>query len=133
MITALAHVCFSVRDLQTSLAFYRDKLGLTETFPVYDDAGVHAGQYLHIGGRSFLELFAGEVAGAGDKPSYKHFCLEVDDIHAEANRLRQLGVDVTEVKTGSDHSLQCWLADPDDNRIEFHEYTPDSKQAVALQ
>ena len=31
MITGLAHACFTVSDLERSLAFYRDALGLIET------------------------------------------------------------------------------------------------------
>jgi hypothetical protein len=39
---------------------------------------------------------------------------------------------VGEVKMGSDHSWQAWLADPDGNRIELHAYTPESNQVKAM-
>lgn len=128
MICCLAHVCFTVRDLDASVAFYRDGLGFTEAFPFVNEAGERFGQYFHIGQGTFLELFAGEHSDADDKHSYRHFCLQVDDLDAETARLREVGVDVGDSKMGSDGSLQAWLADPDGNRIELHQYTPKSKQ-----
>ncbi|MCL5270108.1 MAG: VOC family protein [bacterium] len=61
-----------------------------------------------------------------------HICLEVDDIQATAAALRERGVDVSEIKLGGDQSWQAWLADPDGNRIELHQYTPDSWQTPHL-
>ena len=132
MITGLAHVCFHVRSLDASLAFYRDGLGLAEAFPFLHDDGTKFGVYLHVGGRNFLEFFEGKVDETAGRPSYSHFCLEVDDIEQTAAELRTRGVEVTEVKLGDDRSLQAWLADPDGNRIELHQYTPQSKQAPSL-
>jgi len=133
MITGLAHVCFTVADLEASVAFYRDVLGLVPAFEFINDRGEKFGQYLHAGGRTFLELFQGErVEPAGERQSYRHLCLEVDDLRATAGALRRRGAEVSEVTAGSDHSLQAWLRDPDGNRIELHEYTADSKQGPYL-
>jgi catechol 2,3-dioxygenase-like lactoylglutathione lyase family enzyme len=127
MITALAHVCFTVKNLDTSIDFYQNKLGFTHAFDFINDQGVRHGVYLHIGGRSFIELFQGNYQEPA-QGSYRHFCLEVDDIEATAVQLRARGVEVTEVKLGKDNSYQCWLTDPDGNRIELHQYTPNSQQ-----
>ncbi len=127
-------MCFVVRDLNKSLEFYRDKLGLKETFDFVNDKGKRFGVYLHVGGRSFIEMFEGSKPPEAftDKFSYQHFCLEVADINAAAAELRAKGIAVTEVKMGGDNSWQAWLADPDGNRIELHMYTPTSKQAKAF-
>lgn len=130
MITALAHLCFVVRDLETSLAFYRDTLGLTPAFDFLNENGERYGAYLHIGGRSFIELFQGQIEAPAPAQSYQHLCLEVDEIEATVATLRARGVEVTPVKMGGDHSWQAWLSDPDGNRIELHGYTPESKQAA---
>ncbi|HET6429844.1 MAG TPA: VOC family protein [Phycisphaerae bacterium] len=132
MITGLAHVCFTVADLDAAEAFYRDKLGFTHAFDFINDAGKRFGVYLHIGGRSFLEMFSGELAAAAKGQSYRHLCLEVDDINATVADLKAKGVEVGEVKLGSDNSYQAWLSDLDGNRIELHGYTPDSRQAPWL-
>ncbi|MHC4716510.1 MAG: VOC family protein [Planctomycetota bacterium] len=132
MITGLAHVCFTVSDLDEAEAFYRDMLGFAHAFDFLDDRGARNGVYLHVGGRGFLELFTGELAGRAQGQSYRHLCLEVDDIEAAVADLAARGVEVTEVKLGSDNSYQAWLTDPDGNRIELHQYTPDSKQGPWL-
>jgi catechol 2,3-dioxygenase-like lactoylglutathione lyase family enzyme len=131
MIKGFAHICFNVSDLDASIAFYR-KLGFAPAFEFLRDNGERYGIYLHIGGRCFIELFKGELAAPAEKQSYKHFCLEVDDIEATAGELRTRGIKVGEIKLGKDQSFQAWLADPDGNRIELHQYTPQSKQAICL-
>ena len=133
MITGLAHLCFLTRDLEASIAFYRDKLGFTPAFEFFRPTGVKYGQYLHVGGRNFIELFqGGQVEPSGEAQTYRHLCLEVTDIRATAAGLRSRGVEVSEVKMGSDGSWQAWLADLDGNRIELHEYTAESKQGPYL-
>ncbi len=132
MITALAHACFTVSDLERSIRFYRDGLSLTPAFDFTDSSGRRTGIYLHVGGRSFIELFEGQVAAPADRQSYRHICLEVDDIEATVRTLRGRGVEVSEPKLGGDQSYQAWITDPDGNRIELHQYTPESWQAPSL-
>jgi catechol 2,3-dioxygenase-like lactoylglutathione lyase family enzyme len=134
VIKGLAHLCFIVKNLDRSVAFYRDKLGLKETFDFVNDKGVRFGVYLCAGGRAFFELFEGSKPPEPykDDRSYQHFCLEVDDIEATAADLRAKGIEVSPVTLGSDNSYQAWLVDPDGNRIELHMYTPESKQARAF-
>jgi len=132
MITGLAHVCFTVADLEASIAFYQDKLGFSHAFDFINNDGKRFGVYLHIGGRNFIELFEGKLDQPAKGQPYRHICLEVNDIKATASELRSQDVEVSEVKMGSDNSWQAWLTDPDGNRIELHEYTPESKQNVSL-
>jgi len=128
MIKALAHVCFTVRDLDASLAFYRDVLGLRQVFDFVNEAGERFGVYLHVAGRSFVELFRGEALPRAPGQSFQHFCLEVEDVAAAVEVIRAKGVEVTDPALGSDRSWQAWLSDPDGNRIELHGYTPESQQ-----
>ncbi len=132
MIKCLAHVCFHARNLDASIAFYRDKLGLKEAFPFLKPDGRRFGVYLHAGERNFIELFEGKPAAPAEGQSYRHCCLEVEDIQGTVKAFRARGVEVTDVTMGSDHSWQAWLTDPDGNRIELHEYTPESNQAPHL-
>jgi catechol 2,3-dioxygenase-like lactoylglutathione lyase family enzyme len=132
MIVGLAHICFTVSNLEEAIAFYQDKLGLLPAFDFINDKGERFGIYLHLGGRSFIELFKGNPQQLHQQQSYRHFCLEVDDIQSTASELRTRGVEVSEIKMGSDNSCQAWLSDPDGNRIELHQYTPESKQNVSF-
>jgi glyoxylase I family protein len=132
VITALAHACFTVSDLERSIHFYRDGLGLVEAFDFTRPTGRRFGLYLHVGGRSFIELFEGQVAAPTEGQSYRHICLEVDDIKATVQTLRERGIEVSEPKLGGDQSYQAWITDPDGNRLELHQYTPESWQAPSL-
>ena len=131
MLKALAHACYVVRDLDVSIGFY-EKLGCTRAFDFINDAGERFGVYLHVGGRSFIELFVGSAEAPAEGQSYKHICLEVDDVQEAVPALRAQGLEVTGATLGSDHSWQAWLADPDGNRIELHGYTAESKQGAWL-
>ncbi|MGC9521329.1 MAG: VOC family protein [Anaerolineae bacterium] len=133
MITGLAHVCFTVSDLDRAVEFYRDQLGLKEAFDFVNDEGYRHGIYLHLGGRNFLELFEGTLEAAAAGQSFRHICLEVDDIETTAKALRERGVEVSPTKLGRDQSYQAWITDPDGNRIELHQYTPESWQAPSLE
>jgi len=128
LIRGLAHVCYTVSDLERSLAFYCDTLGLTPAFEFIRPTGEKYGQYIHVGGRGFIELFQGELGELAEKQPYRHLCLEVADMEHTVSALRARGVEVSEIKTGTDRSLQAWISDPDGNRIELHGYTPESKQ-----
>ena len=128
MLRGIAHVCLNVKDLDRSVAFYCDALGMKHAFDFVRD-GKRYGVYLHVAGRNFIELFQREAPPSGSHPSYQHLCLEVEDINAAIATLRERGLEVTDAHFGADNSWQAWIADPDGNRIELHHYTPDSKQA----
>jgi catechol 2,3-dioxygenase-like lactoylglutathione lyase family enzyme len=147
MITGLAHTAFLVSDLARSRRFYESALGFTHAFDFKLDTGEVIAHYLHISGRCFIELFKGQVEPPAKRQSYHHFCLEVDDIQATVRTLRERGVEVGtvaldkdntwqvvpgEVTLGVDHTWQAWLTDPDGNRIELHQYTPQSWHAPWL-
>ena len=130
VITGIAHVCYTVSDLDRAVAFYCDQLGLTPAFPFINDEGRRTGQYIHVGGRNFLELFEGDLADAAEGQAYRHLCLEVDDLQGTIDALRAADVEVTGIKIGKDRSHQAWIVDPDGNRIELHKYNADSKQTL---
>ena len=128
MIKALAHVCFTVKDLVVSERFYGGLLGMPVAFEFKSAERGRWGLYLRAGPRSFIELFTGEPGAVPAQGSYRHLCLEVDDLAREVARLRAAGLTVTDPKRGMDLSWQAWITDPDGNRIELHEYTPESWQ-----
>jgi len=132
MITGMAHACFTVADLERALGFYRDGLGLKPAFDFVDENGRRYGIYLYLGGRNFIELFEGKLDAPAAGQSYRHICLEVDDIEVTSAALKEKGIEVSPVKLGKDHSYQAWITDPDGNRIELHQYTAESWQGPSL-
>ena len=130
MLKGLSHVCFTVKDLERSIAFYTETLPLRHAFDFARDDGTRSGAYLHFGGRTFIELFQGEPGeGAG---SFRHICVEVEAMDEAVAELRSRGAEVSDPKIGSDGNPQAWLSDPDGNRIELHELRPEGLQAKAL-
>lgn len=132
MLKALAHACYTVRDLDAAIDFYVGKLGMKQAFDFTNDTGERYGVYLHVAGRSFIELFTGTHDGS-QGGSYRHICLEVDDVPRAVQALRARGVEVSDAKLGMDNSWQAWITDPDGNRLELHSYTEESWQAPALE
>ena len=132
MIRNLAHVCFSVRDLKASEDFYVGKLGLKAAFDFVNERGQRFGLYIHVGGRNFIEMFEGKPVPPAAEHPFRHICLEVDDLQATVEQFRNRGVEVSDPKLGNDRSWQAWLADPDGNRIELHQYTAGSRQTPHL-
>lgn len=132
MVTGLAHACFNTSNLDAIVAFYRDGLGLPVAFEFKRDDGSRCGVYFRLGRRTFLEFFAGTIAARADGQTYRHICLEVDDLPKTVAEFRSRGVKVTDPTLGKDHSWQAWLGDPDGNAIELHAYTPESWQAPHL-
>lgn len=131
MIKGLAHVCFVVKNLDESIAFYRDRLGLKLAFEFRNKAGARSGAYLHAGDRTFIELFPGQPTATANG-SFRHICLEVDNVEDEVRRIQAAGIQTEGVKMGADGSWQAWISDPDGNRIELHGYTPESAQVRFL-
>jgi len=133
---AIGHVALKVVDIERSLAFYRDTLGFAEMMRLNRDDGSLWLVYLRITDTQFIELFpGGEGARApgSDATAINHFCLECHDLDATAAVLRDAGVHLTvEPKTGADHNRQCWIVDPDGNRIEFMQMAPNSMQVEAI-
>lgn len=135
-LVGIGHVALKVSDIERSLAFYRDRLSFTEMMRLNRDDGSLWLVYLRVTDTQFVEIFPGgegDRAPGSGRTAINHFCLECNDIEATAATLRAEGIALTvEPKMGADGNRQCWIDDPDGNRIEFMEMSPDSMQAEAI-
>jgi len=131
MIKSIAHICILTRDLDACERFYCGALGLNKKFDFLRNGSVF-GFYVEINDHNFIEIFLenDERPLEAAKPTVMHFCLEVDDIDATINDIRIAGIEVTDKKLGSDRSWQAWLKDPNEVRIELHQYTDQSSQRL---
>jgi catechol 2,3-dioxygenase-like lactoylglutathione lyase family enzyme len=101
-------VWYSVRDLDEARQFYRDKLGFTEIHFDGED------------GWSKLERGGMEIALTTGEPQQSGVAhVEVDDVKAEAERLRRDGVEVGVVLELHGEMRLLEVVDPDGNRIEL--------------
>lgn len=123
----LHHVSLSVSKLDRSVKFYRDKVGLRETFrPQFKYAGkvfdgawfiLPSGQHIHL--VSFPE---GATANPNSE-DYRnnHFALRVGDIEEAVERLRRAGVEIHDKSSSMKRPPQVYFLDPDGNLIELNE------------
>jgi catechol 2,3-dioxygenase-like lactoylglutathione lyase family enzyme len=104
-------VWYHVRDLEAARSFYTQKLGFTETF-VDDD-----------GSWSKLVRNGMEIGLAQGEPEEEGGVahVDVDDVKAEAERLRAAGVDVGTVLELHGEVRLLDVYDPDGNRIQLAE------------
>ena len=103
-------VWYRVRDFDAGRAFYTNKLGFTETY--VDDEGRWAN----------LEREGMEIAVAEGEPEDAGVAtIDVPDVKAEAERLRQDGVEVGVVLELHGEVRLLDVFDPDGNRIQLAE------------
>jgi len=131
MIKGIGHAAFYVSDMDKSLNFYCKILGFSLAFEMKDDEGRPWINYLKIKEGQFIELFYGDPIQVKGQ-SYSHLCLVVDDINKIALRIKDCGIELDiEPKQGKDSNWQCWVRDPDGNRIEFMQMDEESPQMKA--
>jgi catechol 2,3-dioxygenase-like lactoylglutathione lyase family enzyme len=97
-----------VRDLDRARSFYRDLLGFTETY--FD--GLERWSHLERGAMA-IALNEGEPQDGGVA------MVDVDDVKAEASRLREAGVDVGVVIELHGQIRILDVFDPDGNRLQL--------------
>jgi lactoylglutathione lyase len=135
----LAHVALKVRDLDASLDFYVNKLGFQEMMrlPKPDGSPGVWLVYLRITDDQYLELFPdgeGERAPGSNTTGMNHLCLGVADIDDTIADLKAAGIPLTvQKKMAADLNWQCWIEDPDGNRLEIMQLMPDCLQLAAIE
>jgi catechol 2,3-dioxygenase-like lactoylglutathione lyase family enzyme len=105
----VAAVWYRVRDLDRARAFFREQLGFEEVFVDFDD------------GWSRLQKGQMEIALAEGDPSDSSGVAHVDveDVKAEAARLREAGIEVGVVFELHGQIRLVDVFDPDGNRVQL--------------
>ena len=136
MITGIAHLALTAKDMEKSLDFYIRVLGFKKAFSLaHPETGAPWIEYLQAGNQ-FVELF---YNGTEDNPwksslrGFNHLCLLVDDIHSTVKRIEEAAYTMdSPIREGSDKNLQAWLKDPDGTRIELMQISPESPQGKCM-
>ena len=118
----LGHIVFYVRDMDRSLAFYRDLLG-------FGEVGAWGRQAVALSsGRTHHEILLIEVGSApgplqGHRLGLYHVGIKVgdslDDLRAARDELLEHGITID---GASDHTVtqSLYLRDPDGNEVELY-------------
>ena len=126
--TELAHIVYYVRDLEASMRFYEQAVGLTLKGKIFGNRAA-----VLSGGRSHHELLLIEVGNAegplqGRRIGLYHAGWKIgdnlDQLRQARDRLQQLGYPLDGM---SDHSVSqsLYLRDPDGNEVELFVDNPD--------
>ena len=122
----LGHLVLYVRDLERSVAFYRDVLGWKPAFP---DADLPFPAMAFSSGRTHHELLLIEVGHdaaplpAGRRVGLYHFGLKVGDSDDELREaLAAIQAAGVPIAGASDHTVthSLYIHDPDGNEIELY-------------
>ncbi|ABW15134.1 Glyoxalase/bleomycin resistance protein/dioxygenase [Parafrankia sp. EAN1pec] len=129
-IKELGHLVLYVRELERSVAFYRDVLGWRQVFPeVGGPAGLGIPAAAFSSGRTHHELLLIEVGAdaaalpPGRRVGLYHFGLKVgdsdDELREALERIERAGVRLV---GASDHTVthSLYISDPDGNEIELY-------------
>ena len=119
----LGHIVFYVKNLERSLAFYRDLLGFKEVGRIFGGkaAALTSGRTHH----EFLLIEVGDAPGppTGHRIGLYHIGIKIgdslDELRAAVKELEKAGVTIT---GASDHTVSqsLYLLDPDGNEVELY-------------
>jgi catechol 2,3-dioxygenase len=119
----LGHVVFYVKELERSLAFYRDLLGFHETGRIFNGTAAAL-----TSGRTHHEILLIQVGDAPGPPAGRHRGLyhigikvgdSLDELREAKKDLERAGVTIDGM---SDHTVSqsLYLRDPDGNEVELY-------------
>jgi catechol 2,3-dioxygenase-like lactoylglutathione lyase family enzyme len=120
---ALDHVGLKVTDMDKSLRFYCDGLGLRLLRRKDKGSGV-ASAVLAVGAQE-MNLFSSPGfaadAGGGDPPGLDHFCLEIDSASIDEllASLARAGIAVAKPPVKRSDGVSLFVNDPDGCRVEL--------------
>lgn len=110
MITAINHITFAVRELSSSIQFYRDFLGMK--LRVFWDEGAYL-----TAGNTWVCLSLGEPEPAKD---FTHDAFSISEKALRDLRAKRSEFGVEEWKQNSSEGDSLYLLDPMGHRLELH-------------
>ena len=117
MAVSLHHVNIRARDLEETVAFYVDAIGLTEGWrPPFGFAGA----WLYDGDRPIVHLTVGTFGGEGAAAGVDHIAFACEDLDGSLKRLDRLGVPYSPPRRQPATGIrQSFLADPNGVTVEL--------------
>lgn len=125
--TAMTATVVRVRDVQASVAWYRDKLGLKPTHVGEDGPDHPIASFVIAGSVMSLWQLPVEQAPTTNDPETSTYVVAVmnTDLAPVRNLLAERGVEVGEVRRSANHEF-FWFYDLDGNRFELSHPHPNT-------
>jgi catechol 2,3-dioxygenase-like lactoylglutathione lyase family enzyme len=120
---AIDHVGLKVTDMDRSLSFYCDGLGLKLLRRSDKSPGI-ASAVLAVGAQE-MNLFSSPAfntgSADGNPPGLDHFCLEIESASIDGlmAALAQAGIAVAKPPVKRSDGISLFVSDPDDCRVEL--------------
>ncbi len=131
----LSHIAVRTSDIEKSVRFYTEVLGMEEAFRLHRDDGSLTTVYLIIAPGQYLELFTGgkqKTEILPDSIGMCHICLMTEDIDRSYQAVAAKGGPIDrEIRRGYSRCIMFWTHDPDGTPIEIMQMPPESMQAQA--
>lgn len=116
-ITALDHYTIGTPDLERSVAFYEQAIGLVSgPRPPFDFPGA----WLYAGERPIVHLFVADAAGAPRTGAFDHIAFTAHGIDEMAKRLEARSIPYRRQTVPGRTMQQLFLTDPDGIRLELN-------------
>jgi catechol 2,3-dioxygenase-like lactoylglutathione lyase family enzyme len=106
------HVVTLVKDLEKSLSFYRDFLGIRQIPKMVDSPDL---VWLQLPSGVMLHLIKSDTPA----PQRQHVAFEVEDIDAARRVAEEKGLSILSSGTRKDGQRFFFIPDPDGNRVEL--------------
>lgn len=140
-IAQMDHIVLNVSDIDRSLHFYADVLGLTAERVEEYRAGKIGFPSVRINEQTIIDLFPPErqatVVGEGGGQNLNHLCLalENDDMDAVVDYLagHSIAIETGPVRRwgARGNGTSVYFRDPDHNLVEVRTYAPVAEAALA--
>ena len=129
-ITEMDHIVLRTRDVEESLRFYTEVLGLQAERVEQWRAGEVRFPSARINADTIIDFFASDEIpnGRDDVKNQDHFCMVIDqtDMDALKARFEDAGIDIQAGpgKRWGSHGdgISLYIYDPDDNVVELRHY-----------
>lgn len=127
-IVAMDHIVLNVRDVERSVSFYRDVLGMPVERLDQWRQGAVGFPSVRISADTLIDLVQAPASHASGTPNMNHFCLVTGTDQLEP-LIEHLAVHTVRVHTGPakrwgahGDALSIYFNDPDGNEIEVRSY-----------
>ncbi|MES2571772.1 MAG: VOC family protein [Verrucomicrobiota bacterium] len=120
MLTRLLHTRYRVHDLEKTVSFYRDILGLQEVNRFTSHRGSQLVFFKAPQSEELIEICKFDESGPVQVgPDLTHLAFEVDDLHAFARQAASKGHPLSDGPTPSSSGLIAFLDAPEGYEIEL--------------